>query len=313
MHTPAPSASSASPDSTIHAALGRIASTCPAWGRGWCAAAACILEATAPKPGNVHPGAAFDDLTHDELVAAAVAIAPVLERAVDLPLGRTILDAVEASRRVTRSNANLGMILAIAPLAAIPDGPPDAAGAAAVLAGLGAADAADVWRAIATARPGGLGSSPRWDVGGPPPADVLAAMRLAAPRDRIAALWADGYAALGTGLVADLASELATARDVRDAIVRAFLAELARSPDSLIARRHGPAVAARVSAEAAAVLAAGPAWRDAVRRFDEGLRTPVRVNPGTTADLVAAALYILLRDPARRPLFADLLEPSPPA
>jgi triphosphoribosyl-dephospho-CoA synthetase len=29
--------------------------------------------------------------------------------------------------------------------------------------------------------------------------------------------------------------------------------------------------------------------------LDHSLRTPVRINPGTTADLVAAALYILLR------------------
>jgi triphosphoribosyl-dephospho-CoA synthetase len=54
-------------------------------------------------------------------------------------------------------------------------------------------------------------------------------------------------------------------------------------------------VAAEVSAAAAAVLAAGPAWREAAAEFDRSLRLPRRVNPGTSADLVAAALYILLR------------------
>ena len=29
---------------------------------------ACILEATARKPGNVHPWASFEDLTYDDLV-----------------------------------------------------------------------------------------------------------------------------------------------------------------------------------------------------------------------------------------------------
>ncbi|MFM7107989.1 MAG: triphosphoribosyl-dephospho-CoA synthase [Planctomycetaceae bacterium] len=302
----------APPDTAIRAAVARIPAACPPWGRGWCAAAACILEAAAPKPGNVHPGADFSDLAHDELVAAALTIAPVMERAADAPLGRTVRDAVEASRRVTRSNANLGMILAIAPLAAVRgDAPPDAAGAAAVLAGLGPADAVDVWAAIAAARPGGLGTSERHDVAGPPPTDVLEAMRLAAPRDRIAALWADGYADLVAGLVADLAAEIAPRADLRDAIVRAFLRELARSPDSLVVRRHGPAFAADVSGRAAAVLAAGPDWRAAAAAFDRTLRSPVRVNPGTTADLVAAALYILLRDPARRTAFAGHLEPPP--
>jgi triphosphoribosyl-dephospho-CoA synthase len=253
----------------------------------------------------VHPGADVPDLAHDEFVAAALAIAPVMERAATTPLGRTVREAVEASRRITRSNANLGLVLAIAPLAAIPgSGPPDAAAVAAVLGRLGPADAADVWEAIARARPGGLGTSPTWDLGGPPPDDIVAAMRLAAPRDRIAALWADGYASLAAGLVADLGAEIAAQADLRRAIVRGFLRELARSPDSLIARRHGPGIAADVSAWAADVLAAGPAWPDAAAALDRRLRAPVRINPGTTADLVAAALYILLRDPSRRPPFA---------
>ena len=33
----------------------------------------------------------------------------------------------------------------------------------------------------------------------------------------------------------------------------------------------------------------------AVAAFDDALRCPRRLNPGTTADVVAAALYILLR------------------
>lgn len=157
-------------------------------GRGWAAAVASILEASAPKPGNVHPEAVFPDLTYADLVAAGLAIAPAMDTAATLPLGRTILDAVTAARSVTRSNANLGIILAIAPLAAVPD---DAAGVvpdrvrlpaavADVLGRLGAADAADVWRAIGIAAPGGMGAQMRLDLAGPPPEDLLEAMRLAA-------------------------------------------------------------------------------------------------------------------------------------
>ena len=53
-------------------ALARLPEALPPWSRGWMAALAGVLEASAPKPGNVHPGAAFDDLCYDELVAAAV-------------------------------------------------------------------------------------------------------------------------------------------------------------------------------------------------------------------------------------------------
>lgn len=272
--------------------LSRLPPDCPPGGRGWCAAVASILEASAPKPGNVHPGASFTDLDHADLVAAGLAIAPAMERASSQPLGRTILDAVHASRAVTRSNANLGIVLLIAPLAAA-----DAPRAVdAVLARLTAADAADVWRAIAVAMPGGMGSSGRDDLRGPAPDDLRAAMRHAAPHDTIARLWAEGYAPLFAGVVTDLDAELNAGLPLGDAIVRSQLRQLAREPDTLIVRRHGRLAATDVSRRAAAVLAAGGDWREAAARLDAALRAPRRLNPGTTADLVAAALYILLRE-----------------
>jgi triphosphoribosyl-dephospho-CoA synthase len=282
------------------------------WERGWCAAVASILEASAPKPGNVHPAAAFADLTHAELVAAGLAIAPAIDHAADEPLGRTILAAVRAARQVTRSNANLGIVLAIAPLAAVPDAAdgcpqaPASADVAAVLARLTPDDAADVWRAIALAQPGGMGSSPRHDLSGPPPADLLDAMRIAAPHDAIARLWTEGYEPLFTGLLADLDACLHRGLSLDEAIVSAFLDQLAREPDSLVARRHGESVAIDVSRRAAAARGSP----EAIAEFDRFLRSPVpppaggpprHINPGTTADLTAAALYILLRSGRLRP------------
>ena len=292
------------PDHPLDTLASRLSPSCRAWRRGWCAAAAGILEVSAPKPGNVHPGAAFADLTHGELVAAALATAPAMDRAAEMPLGRTILTAVTASRAVTRSNANLGIVLAIAPLAAVPDAicgsphgmAPRPADVAAVLAGLTPADAADVWRAIGLARPGGMGRSPRHDLAGPPPVDLLEAMRIAAPRDAIARLWAEGYGPLYSGLVADLDAAITAGRPLEEAIVAAFLAQLAHEPDSLIARKHGPAVAADVSRQAEAA-AADP---DRIPDFDRHLRS-AGINPGTTADLTAAALYILLAEGRLRP------------
>ena len=272
--------------------LGRLPASCPPRGRGWSAAAASILEASVAKPGNVHPAADFPDLTHAELVAAGLAIASAMESAADVPLGRTILAAVTAARSVTRSNANLGIVLAIAPLAAIPDDRAiSPAAAAAVLARLTSADAADVWQAIGLARPGGMGRSGQHDIAGPPPDDLLAAMRLAAPRDTIARLWADGYDPLFAGLVADLGLACGIGLALDEAIVHAFVAQLAREPDSLIARKHGLPVAVEVSRRAAAALASP----QTIPEFDLFLRSPRRLNPGTTADLTAAALYILIR------------------
>lgn len=265
--------------------------------RGWCAAVAGVLEATAEKPGNVHPRRSFPDLTYDDLVAAAAAIAPAIDRAPTTRLGRTIRDAVMASLAAVDTNANLGIVLLTAPLAAVPDGVRlDASAVEDVLASLDAADASDVWQAIAQARPGGLGRVDRDDVHGPPPGDLRAAMRAAADRDLIARMWADGFEPLFTGPVADLRAALAASVPPLEAIVECHLRQLAREPDSLIARRHGPATAREVSAGAAAILRLPPAERPAaVAAFDASLRCPRRLNPGTTADVVAAALYILLR------------------
>ena len=276
----------------LTAALSHLPSACTPLGRGWSAAAASILEASAAKPGNVHPAAAFPDLTHADLVAAGLAIAPAMEQAAEVPLGRTILAAVTAARRVTRSNANLGIVLAIAPLAAVPDGRLAGPTAAAeVLARLTAEDAADVWQAIRLAQPGGMGQSGQHDLAGPPPDDLLAAMRLAAPRDSIARLWADGYDPLFTGLAADLEAAIGRGLALDEAIVQAFLAQLVREPDSLIARKHGLPVAVEVSRRASAALA----HPETIPEFDLFLRSPRRLNPGTSADLIAAAVYLLFR------------------
>lgn len=309
---------------TITATLSRLPASCPPGGVGWSAALACLLEATAPKPGNVHPAARFADLAYDDLVAAGLAIAPAMQQAAHRPLGRTILDAVTAARAVSRSNANLGIVLAIAPLAAAArhpaapgTGPEGAAtghrrtillaAVEAVLSRLTPTDAADVWQAISLAAPGGMGASTRWDLGGPPPDDLRAAMGHAAcqsPADQIARLWVAGYGGLLDGPVHDLEAELtagpsaaAGGQHVLDAIVRCHLRHLAREPDTLIARRHGVDVAADVSRRAAAVLAEpGDGWRAAAAAFDRHLRAGRRLNPGTTADLVAAALYILIQE-----------------
>ena len=314
--TPIPAATQHSDFPPTPAALATLAATaCTAWSRGWCGTLAGILEATAPKPGNVHPSASFADLTYDDLLATAVAIGPALDRAAERPHGRTILSAIEAARPAADTNANLGIVLLTAPLAAVPDGTPlSAAAVDGVLAGLGLDDAADIWRAITIARPGGMGTADKWDVAGPPPDDIRAAMRLAADRDQIARLWALGFGPLFRGPVQDLLTDLATGEPLLEAIVRCHLRQLARVPDSLIARRHGAAVAKDVSTRAAAVLATPPDhWTAALAGFDASLRTPQRLNPGTTADMIAATLYILLRDGRLRPFLPFATPPLPGA
>ena len=87
---------------------------------GQCGTLACLLEVSAPKPGNVHRGADFDDTTFLDFAASAIAIGPVLDRAVTQPVGQTIREAVSATREVSGTNTNLGIILLLVPLAMSP-------------------------------------------------------------------------------------------------------------------------------------------------------------------------------------------------
>jgi triphosphoribosyl-dephospho-CoA synthase len=268
---------------------------------GQCATLACLLEVAAPKPGNVHRGADFEDLTFEDLAASVVAIGPAMEAAADQPLGVTILSAVEATRHAVAKNTNLGTVLLLAPLAKVPRHVPLESGVADVLASCGPDDARDVYAAIRLAAPGGLGKVDEYDVAGPPPPDLLAAMRAAAARDMVARQYAENFRHV-LGATADwLREALANNWPLAESIVYVQMQLLAHHPDSLIARKCGAPVAQEASDRAAHVLAAGmPGNEDyyrALGNLDFWLRSDGhRRNPGTTADLIAAALFAGLRD-----------------
>src|SRR5689334_22693524 len=78
--------------------------------------AACRLEARARKPGNVHPGASFVDMTFDDFVLSGEAIAPMFDRAPQLTVGELVLESVQVTRARLGKNTNLGIILVLAPL-----------------------------------------------------------------------------------------------------------------------------------------------------------------------------------------------------
>ncbi|HEX4627177.1 MAG TPA: triphosphoribosyl-dephospho-CoA synthase, partial [Gemmatimonadales bacterium] len=150
---------------------------------------ACLLEARAPKPGNVSPVASFRDATYEQFLASAVAIGPALAVAGDRPLGVTIRAAVEATGSWVPSNTNLGLVLLLAPLARAALRPGDSslrANLHATLAETTVADAREAYLAIGRAAPGGLGCSPEQDVADVPTVTLRDAMALAAERDVIA-------------------------------------------------------------------------------------------------------------------------------
>ncbi len=267
---------------------------------------ACLLEASAPKPGNVHRGADFEDLTFVDLATSAVAIGSAIDGALGGPsaerrLGRMVLAAVDGMNAVCDRNAYLGTILLVAPLALVPDGVELADGVADVLAGLDAADATNVYEAIRLARPGGLGQTEEHDVSGSAPNDLLAAMRAAADRDLVARQYANKYAEVLGEISPCIADARSAGMSTTFAIIHAHVTTIARHGDSLIARKCGQKVSEAAAARANRVLDAGDPNSETyfaeLADFDFWLRGDGhRRNPGTTADLIAAALFVLLRE-----------------
>jgi triphosphoribosyl-dephospho-CoA synthase len=268
---------------------------------GQCASLACLLEASIPKPGNVHRGADFEDVTYYHFATAAAVIAPAIDAAPGRCVGETVLDAVAITRRAVATNTNLGTLLLLAPLAKVPRGVPLAAGLPGVLATLDSTDARCVYEALRLAQPGGLGQVDQADVADAPPADLLSAMRLAADRDLVARQYINNFAEVLGLVVPWLADGLTSGFGLVQSVRAAQLQLLAQAPDSLIARKCGQATAEQASALARAAITAGPPGSEAheqvVADLDFWMRSDGhRRNPGTTADLLAAGLFAALRD-----------------
>lgn len=272
-------------------------------GRGAIARAfldACRAELTALKVGNVHAYSAGHGMEVAQFEAAAEAAAPFIGDP-RLAFGARVRSAVAASMAAAGCNTNLGIILLCTPLAAAlgSDAAPLRERVGSVLAGLDRMDAEHVFAAIRLANPGGLGKSDEADVADKPSVGLLDAMRIAAPRDRIAANYVSGLADIFDDHLPRLrdfdrfAREQNLARDW--SVTTLHLDVLARHPDSHVGRKHGTAAAARVQslareARAAIGRLATPADLEHLRALDALLKHQ-GFNPGTTADFVVATLF----------------------
>lgn len=273
--------------------------------------AACRLELSALKPGNVHVHASGHGMQTSDFERAAEAAAPHITTP-DLPVGTRIRRAVEASFATAGCNTNLGIVLLCTPLAHAAGEPVDGVSLrdrlGNVLRHLNLDDAAETFRAIARANPGGLGHSDQADVSAPAEITLLQAMEIAADRDRIARAYVTGYAdifEIGLPLY-ETALRFAEAPEL--AVTTLHMHFLSRFPDTHIARKFGAATALHIQ-NAARALA--PSWQPVARSkslpdlmdFDTQLKAD-GINPGTTADFVVATIFTekllaLLASPSR--------------
>ena len=126
-------------------------------------------------------------------------------------------------------------------------------------------------------------------------------MALAANRDLVALQYSGGYRQVLQEALPTLRTALGDGQPLETAIISSYLDLLSRHTDSLIARKFGVERAREVSLWAGEVITAGWPASETSRKLcgdlDARLRQEGnRLNPGTTADLVTAALFAALRE-----------------
>jgi triphosphoribosyl-dephospho-CoA synthase len=266
---------------------------------GRAAQAACLLEVISPKPGNVNRSFDFSDTTLADFMMSAVMIGRCMEEAQLNPVGETVKRAVQDTRRMVPRNTNLGIILLFTPLAKAYGEGELRQSVQRVLESLTIEDAQEVYGAIRMASPGGLGKAPTYDVTDNVDITLLESMSLARERDAIAREYVTDFAITFELGWPSLESFLKEGYDFSAAVVQTYLTILAEVPDTLIARKKDMQEALDISRRAAEVLRAGgissAGGREEIQKLDAYLRLDGNtLNPGTTADLTAAAIFVFL-------------------
>ena len=266
---------------------------------------ALLLEvAGTPKPGNVDRHRDLDELRFEQFLAGAVGARDGLGRAAEGDaVGAAFEQAVAGMSTQRGGNTQFGCLLLLVPvIKAAANGSLTPAGVRSVVESTTVEDAVDFYRAFEHVDVA---------VGDPPPeADDLDVRRgsdaAEALRRRgltlydIMALSADPDGRIGDGNAREWVfgfertfraadALLADEGPVGDRTARVFLELLAEQPDTLVATNHGEAVAREVSARAAAVDGDLAAAEELADEFVEK-----GYNPGTTADITAAALFVAL-------------------
>ncbi|MGE4424776.1 MAG: triphosphoribosyl-dephospho-CoA synthase [Pseudodesulfovibrio sp.] len=269
----------------------------------WAAQIACIFEVLAEKPGNVTRTRDCSGLRLEQFLVSAAAIGPAFGSASTASVGEMIRGGADYTKTLAGVNTNVGILLMLAPLAkAAALGEPSELRSSLrrVLAELTVEDSRLAFASIVKAAPHGMDTVEEGDIRDTEVTITLReAMGLARDRDTLAAQYVTDFELVFDMGCDELKRLLDEGRTLSQAVVQTYLTILASVPDTDIARKTDMDTARSISAEAAEALRLGGMFSEqgrlAVERFDRLTRDEKRLyNPGTTADLMAGALFALL-------------------
>lgn len=266
-----------------------------------CAVLAMLFElSSSPKPGNVDRCHDFSDIGFHHFLTSAVSAYPVFCKAANGKggAGSLILEGVEAWQTWNlNSNTHFGSLVLMIPIAIAARRPGELqAELADVLEKTTVIDAIDFYRAFekAKARVAEVDNfslnDKNWQKAVQGSGKTLQElMRLSSKHDIVAREWSTNYER--SFLLADRMAKKISRWGLNDGVVRTFLEALAEVPDSLICAKFGEEKAHQVSQWAGEALL--DATLGKAHELDRDLLAQ-DINPGSTADLMAASLFISL-------------------
>lgn len=273
-----------------------------------CAQLAMILEVSAtPKPGNIDRDHNYTDTRFEHFLASAVGVYPILEEAArsDSGTGRLICSSViESSRWQRGGNTHFGAFILLMPLVM-------AGGRCGKITCLKEQvqkivkettvdDALEFYRAFAKVmvkvKPvDDLDLSDADSIGNikEKGLTLFNMMEISAGYDMIAEEWVNGFEK--TFECSALILEKIKKNGINDAVVLTFMELLSKNRDTFIQTKFDIKKAEEVSIRARNILQIGDIdrIRTKIRQFDEELLKE-GVNPGSTADIIIAGLFVSL-------------------
>jgi triphosphoribosyl-dephospho-CoA synthase len=295
-----------------------------------CLALAVLLEVSANKPGNVTFATGFEGTRVEHFLASAVAASTWFEEAAnrgisvkdkklsirDVGMGQIMKECIaDINAWQKGGNTLLGTVLLLVPLAVATGMTRTRENFSFDLARLRenlrlavesttAEDAVHLYEAIDITKPSGLNEASEFDVTDPASkarllkerVSLFEVFKLAADYDDICSEWVRNYPITFDFAYPYLKAQL-EGGDLNMAVVHTYLKILSEYPDTFIARKAGIEKAWQVSADAKRALELGGLetqdGRKSIFELDSRLREyENRLNPGTTADLTAAALAL---------------------
>ena len=286
---------------------------------------AALFEVSAyPKPGNVHRTYDFDDMSYEDFLISSVCIRGQLEEVVkktnkyypnllnNIKIGESILGCVEDTNRLVNTNTNLGISLLFMPIAAACatldedssiNNLPNAVDI--IMRNTVTDDSIAFMKAIVLSEAGGMNNKPpRYDVNNSDTIQELITnnvtlydlLEISSEYDNLAyeltnklpVIFNVGFPAYGS---------LCEEYPLNDSAIECYLRILSTTNDTLITKKYGIEVASDVSEQAKEILESTdiqtPERLDLLNKFDEYLHKN-KYNPGTTADLTAASIFVSL-------------------